>query len=156
MSAIASILSGSLLGLTGSIGSAVIEFMKQKEKNKHELQVLASQRDAAVIAANNQVSLETLKVLQGSYEQDSASYWKPGAPTALLVVDVARGITRPVITWYLVILASYIGYSCLREIEMSVELMRKVAEYSIYACLELCAMCVTWWFGSRSFTKIKQ
>lgn len=156
MTALTSLFSGSLLGIFGSVGAGILDYLRQKQANKHELDIFAAKKELAQIAATSAVQLENLAVLKGSYETDKATFWQKDAPVGILIIEMARGLTRPVLTLYLTIIASYIAVSSLREVEMTPEVLRRVAEYSIYSALELTGIALGYWFGSRGLQRIKE
>lgn len=149
MSLFTSLFSGSLLGIFGAIGTNVLDFFKQKQKNKHELDVLEKQKEIASIAATSQTILETLKTLSTSYEADKSHY----SGEKLSYVDQIRGLTRPVLTAYITIECSYLVIYSLNKVGLSTALMEKISEYSVYASFELAGICIGWWFGSRGLSK---
>ena len=149
--AVASIFSGGALGVLGAVGSGVLDFFKTKEANKQELAVLAAQKDLAVTAATSATLLETIKLTAASYEQDKAAYvgdigW----------VDQMRGALRPLVTVYLVAMSSGLAYWSFKKVGIETAVVAEIAKYSVYTCLDLTSMCISWYFGSRQMEKINR
>lgn len=147
MFSLTSLFSGTLVGVFGSIGSEVLNFFKEKQKHKHDLEILDKQKELAIVAANNLVVLETIKLLASSYENDRAHY----SVEHLSYVDQIRGLVRPVLTTYLTLIATGIAIHCVTKIGWGTILMDRVSEYTVYATFELLGTCVGWYFGSRGF-----
>src|SRR3990167_6002525 len=104
-----SLLSGSVIGLLGSVGTGVLDFFKQKEKNKHELAMLSAQKSLVEAQGASAVSIENAKSFGQSFDVDKATYanqagfvgWQGLIFNLLMViVDFLRGFTRPGLTWY--------------------------------------------------------
>lgn len=103
--------------------------------------------------------------LQGkSYDNDNATYSKGVTAhltgffgvlmrAMLVMVDVARGLMRPGITVYLLVIESLICwmlYKLLLKFDMlQVEHALPLFNTVIYSIVFLTATAVTWWFGSR-------
>lgn len=150
MGMITSLLSGSVLGIFGAIGSEVLGFFKERQKNKHELEVLAAQKEIAVVAANSAVMLEAYKALVTSYDADKSSY----SSGHLSSVDIVRGLTRPVLTAFFVITACGVSIWSLQKVGIGSILTEQLADFSIRSLFNMAGMSVSWWFGSRSFEKM--
>lgn len=89
--------------------------------------------------------------------------WIAG-PVACLVaflfgfVDWFRGLMRPLLTSYLVVMSSYITYLAWNIVQTYGQGMSAADATSIYrsvieVILYLTVSCVTWWFGDRTMTK---
>lgn len=142
------IVSGGTLGVGGAIGSAVLDFFKTKENNKHQLAVLTAQKDLALANANSATLLETIKMMGASYEHDKAAYTGP-----LSFVDLLRGTLRPIVTYLLLGVSVFLTWWAFERVGVGDEVIREVAKYGIYTCLDLTALCVSWYFGARQIEK---
>lgn len=142
-----SIFSGASLGALGAIASAGISIVQEGQRNKHALAMAAANLEAAKAAGANMVSLETLKVLSGSYEHDKAAYKDAG------FVDILRGSVRPVITYYLVGMMTFLGFWAFKRMGLTDPVVTEIAVMCVRSCIELASICVVWWFGGRYFSK---
>lgn len=158
-----SLLSGSFLGIFGAVGTGVLDFLKEKQRNKHELDMLIAQRDLVKAQGENAVSLENAKNFSASHESDKAAYSNPAAASGFLgvvfnalmiLVDFLRGFTRPGLTWYFVILSTVACVYAIETVGITEELLTKIVESCVAACIELMSLCVTWWFGARSIKQM--
>lgn len=157
MSGLLSLMSGGLTGLVGSLGSAVLDFVKTRERNKHELAVMreaglqAEKEYAAKQAIASRESeareFEALEdTRQASIRSDRATYWSADAPRPLMWVDVVRGGTRPVLTLFLTIFLMSIYFTT--EDAATASLIADTISY-------LAGTAVSWWFASRQLSKTK-
>lgn len=144
-----SILSGGALGAAGAIASGYLDFKKTQEANKQQLAVLNAQKELSIANGNNTVLLETIKLMGASYENDKETYTN----TKLLSVDGYRGTLRPNVTYLLVGLSIVIAIWAFKRAGLEVDVVKDIARYSVYACLDLAALCVSWWFGGRQIEK---
>lgn len=148
--AVASVLSGGSLGVLGAIGSGVLDFFKTKEANKQELLVLAAQKDLAITAASSLTVLESIKLMAASYDQDKAAYIGAGWQ------DSIRAMIRPVLLFVLVCVSVYMAIWSTSKISLEMVVISEIAKYSVFTCLDLTAMGVSWYFGSRQMEKINR
>lgn len=147
---LASILSGGTLGVIGAIGNGVLDIMKTKEKNKQELALVTAQKELALANANSATLLETLKLAAASYENDKASYQGAG------FVDTVRGLLRPLVTLYLVGIATYLAVWAFGKIGLDPNMAGEITKYCVYTCMDLTALCVSWYFGARQIDKFSR
>lgn len=153
MSFLTSLLGGGFLGVFGSIGSGVLNFFKQKQDHAHELAVLKQQTETAIAVGGNQITLEAYKAFQSSYESDKATYANAG------IVDTIRGLVRPVVTIYLVLVASVLAGWSFSKVGIGSILTESVVEHAVKAIYDFTGMALGFYFGSRSlekFSKIKK
>ena len=162
MEFLTSLLGGSFLGIFGVLGTGVLDFLKQKQQNKHALEMLQAQKDLILAQGANAVSLEDARSFGASHESDRATYSNPAGMTGYLglllqflmvIVDFLRGFTRPGITWYLVFISTLLGVHAIVEVGFSDKLLESVVIRSVDTALSLTAFSVTWWFGSRGIGK---
>lgn len=148
--AVASVLSGGLLGVVGAIGTGVLDFFKTKEANKQELAVLAAQLGNIQAAGSSQAALESLKLVSASYDQDKATYIGAGWQ------DSVRAMIRPVLLAILVITSVYLAIWSTGKVSLEVAVISEIAKYSVFTCLDLTAMGISWYFGARGMEKINR
>ena len=168
--AITSILSGGLTGILGSAISRYSEFKTRKLELEVELKrgeqdlkqiELESARDVQIAereAASAELSAEH-QALSASHAADSASYLQAAKSgwTRLLMglVDFVRGLMRPAITIYLIVLTSWIAKTLydlvLRYQHEAFSATQAFGLWSevINMVLYLTSAAVLWWFGSR-------
>jgi len=145
-----SIFSGGAVGLLGGIGSGVFDYFKTKEANKHELAVMAAQKDLAMTAATSATLLESIKLMGASYEHDKATYEGAGWQ------DSVRAMIRPILVFLLTGLSIYLTWISVNNMELSGEVTNAIAQYSVFTCLDLCAMAIAWYFGNRGMEKVNR
>jgi hypothetical protein len=144
------ILSGGALGVLGAVGSGALDYFKTKESNKQELLVMAAQREAAITAASSATAMEGLKLIAASYEQDKATYIGAGWQ------DSVRAMIRPVLLAILLITSVFLAIWSTMKIKLEIAIISEIAKYSVYTCLDLTAMGISWYFGSRQMEKINR
>ncbi|MEW8026075.1 MAG: hypothetical protein AB2798_13390 [Candidatus Thiodiazotropha endolucinida] len=104
------------------------------------------------------------KVMTASYEADRAAYslesvqhltgiWKNLAGFFLAVVDVVRGLMRPLITIYSLWLLSAIGWLLYTAADGVIPEMPALWLEVVQAVILLATTSVTWWFGSRQLRR---
>lgn len=142
-----SVFSGAGLGVVGAIGSGVVTILQRKQQNAHDLAVMGAQLEAAKAAGNNLAVLEGIKLQSSSYDHDKATYENAG------VIDMLRGSVRPVITYFLVIMVTFLGFWAFKRIGLSDPVISEIAVMCVRMCIELASICVVWWFGGRYFSK---
>lgn len=143
VNALSSVFSGGLLGTIGTIGTGVLDFYKIKQKNAQDLAVMDAQLKAVQAAGQNQEVLATIKLMASSYEADKATYGEhPG------LVDTVRGLTRPILTMYLVLISTILGLWAFHKVTFA-ETIMEIAKGCIEMCLFLTSVSVVWWFGDR-------
>jgi len=177
MDIIGGVLSGGATGLFGLGVSAFTSYKKNKEENRHK-ETMVSLNSAAIIAEseaelqkvtvegeiqqNIQASKDAAAGLAASYEHDRAAYFKgkqgPVAQFFFGIVDFFRGMMRPSLTAYLVVLTSSMYWSMLELIggleaafpqTEAIEIVKQIVATVLY----LTVTCVTWWLGGRQLEK---
>lgn len=148
---------GSLLGAAGAFAQRYIDNKKeikvtelklaqQKEQNLHEIEVLKLNTSA-------QASLAEYKFAEASMEADKATYVTANSSPWLVLVDVVRGLTRPLLTALLVFYCmGTMYYLSSRYPNVSLTSDQVFGLYSeIISNLVMCtALALSWWFGSRN------
>lgn len=160
---LSSLISGSVLGILGSVGTGVLDYFKQKEKNKHELAMMGAQKALIEAQGANAVSLEAAKNFGKSHDSDEARYVNKEAITGwlgllfnflMVLVDFLRGWTRPGMTWYFVLASTVVCLWSFERAGVDDAFLKKIVEVSIATLLELTGVCVTWWFGARGIQRL--
>lgn len=178
---IASLISGVISGgATGLLGILIQRFFDLKGRDKdiamlqlQHAQTLAlaqieSERariraDADTYIADRQLEATEAEAdsrsLVASYENDKATYLSKEAQGtskwvtyAFAFVDVVRGLIRPLLTAYLVVLATamFIWVKSLAgDNTLNTDQVLKLMESIISTLLYLVTACTLWWFGSR-------
>lgn len=169
---IESLLAGGLTGVIGSLFSNIFDFLKLRqnakleiEKKKLDIQAMDKEYQYALEMSSKQldasVDMASLDTMGKSYEHDQASY-SAGLPVsgwgihALTLVDVIRGLVRPIMTGVLLAVL----YDTRMEVEAVIEAVG-VEKMDVYQALILYSRIVDsiifmavsaglWWFGTRS------
>jgi hypothetical protein len=164
-----SLLSSGLGGIVGLVGSWLTkreERLSQEARFKHEVQMAEIRKEEARFEAEHELAMAEKQIERASVEGDIAitkeevSAFKESLKEQTLKyggwVDALRGLMRPVITVYLLIIASIIAFK-LNNLTGGLETladdqqtkMLSIYEEVINQVLFLTATAVTWWFGSR-------
>ncbi|ANO57635.1 hypothetical protein [Vibrio phage vB_VhaS-a] len=164
-----SALSGGVTGLIGSIASGFFMWREKVNQRKHELdlaklslderrlegeqllQQIKAQSDATIAMAE-------MGAFANSINADRRTYSTSKGSRLLQFVDFVRGLTRPVLTFFLVYLMSSItwdivdalgGYEAVIQGIGSMSLVERLILGIIY----MTTSAVLWWFGSRQIQK---
>ena len=144
VSILTNLLGGGMLGtivggVLGIIGKGK-DIQLAKMQAAHELEMrkleLSAQADAARLTATAAAQQADLAALAGATAADRATY---GDGWSGRVVDFARGLVRPVIT--------YAAFALV--VAMTVDALKVGDRERIAAALNLCSVPVGFWFGSR-------
>lgn len=153
-------------GLTGALGGSVIggigamftkwwdgrmqlkkmelQIERDKMLNEHELLVMESEQKSAVQKME-------YAALSDSIESDKATYTTNKESGWLVMVDVVRGLIRPVLTVTLLVYSIFLAVYLTRhyDVEFSNTQVFDMV-YMIVNNLVVCSgVALTWWFGSR-------
>ncbi len=140
---LSSVFSGGALGTIGTIGTGILDFYKMKQQNAQDLAVRAAQLEILKVTGHNEETIAAIKALESSYDADKATYGeKPG------LVDTVRGLTRPLLTMYLVLISTILGIWAFGRVTFA-ETIMEIAKGCIEMCLFLTSVAVVWWFGDR-------
>lgn len=162
---IASLSSGGITGVLGSVVTNVADFFEQRRKNQHELELrkLDIQEMEKEYEYRKDVTAQKTQAAsqQKSYEHDSRSYssdtkLKSGWLKAPLVfVDFIRGMVRPALTIFLIMLV-WMTFNKVQGVidSAGMDAIRPEKAMTIYATvvdmiLYLASTAVCWWFGTR-------
>mgnify|MGYP001608443843 CR=1 FL=1 len=149
MGFLASIMSGGMLGILGSVGAGVLNFFKQRQADQHALNVLAAQKDLIIATGNNQAMLEAFKTLQGSYESDKETYIN----AKFLSVDWFRGMQRVFVLIFLVVASTSLALWAFSKVGIGSLLTEGIAEHAIKETFRFTSMAIGYIFGSRELSK---
>jgi hypothetical protein len=129
---------------------AEIDLEKIREQAAGDLAVMEEQVAGEVMTASYEAdkatySLESVKRLTG--------FWKNLAGFFLAVVDVVRGLMRPVITLYTLGLLTAIGWLLYMAADGIIPDIPALWLEVVRAAILLATTSVTWWFGSRQLRR---
>ena len=145
MEFLASLFGGTALGVLGSIWTGILAHFKQKQADRHQMEVLAAQRDFAIAAGNNTLAIEAYRVMGGSYEVDKEAYVSAKFPS----VDWFRGMVRPCLVAMLssscVVLALWSFY----KVGIETYVVENIVDHSIKALIRFTEFSIGWYFGNR-------
>jgi len=171
------LISGGVTGLLGTALTSILGYFKQKEENKMKIALEESRRKTMTLQANidlklaeakirGQIDIEETKqdgeVRTASYANDHAAYAtgsKAKNSFLFVLVDFLRGIIRPGLTIYLIVLTTltYLkaddlvrlaGVDTLKTAD-AVAMVKEINATILY----LTVVCVSWYFGNRSVEK---
>jgi len=155
------VLSGGVTGLLGTVISGGMKFFENKQKHGHELAIMQAENEQMVVEANIAKDIAELDMeskdrtaawsaLEASYKE-STTRMSTGDSAWLIVVDVVRGLMRPVITLGTLVLMAVIfftvadGMNGPDGIPVTVTIIQTV--------LYIATTSVLWWFGTRNMSK---
>lgn len=151
LDSILAVVSGGATGILGTIVSAGTEYFQARQRHAHELdlrrvememmktEAASAERVAAIERESEQMRAEHA-ALEASYRA-ATTRMSTGDSRWLVVVDVIRGLTRPVLTLLLVTLAGVIYFTLSPQAGMRAQIVDTV--------LYLSTTTVLWWFGAR-------
>ncbi|WP_216825136.1 hypothetical protein [Agarilytica rhodophyticola] len=160
-------------GLIGMVGSWLTKREERKNlqlKYQHEVAMANIRKEEMQAEAAHELAMADKAMERAQVEGDIAigeaeltafntSLKQQGVSTGVKFVDALRGAMRPLITIYLLIIASYITYKIntlvggFDSLEQG-DLLNTYKDI-IQQVLFLTATAVTWWFGSRPSTQRK-
>lgn len=143
----------SQLKLDYEIKMAEIRREEAKAEAEHELAMADKQMERAQVEGNIAIGEAELNAFQEGLREQSKTY-------GIKIVDSIRGLMRPVITLYLLIIATLLMVKIHElvggmENAFSPEELIKTYKAVIDQLLFLTATAVTWWFGSRPSSQRK-
>lgn len=160
---ILSVLTGGATGIIGTVASGLLGFFNQRQKQSHELALRrldneTMDKEAAWAVRQEEVRAEGVETaaewegLKASYAEASVR-WSQGMPLtrgqswAMVMVDVVRGLMRPVLTTGLVVMVGITYYHT--DGTEGIQLEERIVATILY----LATAAVLWWFGSRQVDK---
>lgn len=164
---IASVLSGGLTGIIGSIGQGILELKSKKldlelakEKLASELALKKADAEIALQQAASAIGIQDSKGFEASQTNEAKTFHE-GIVTEkqnwlLVILDFLRGIVRPFLTLYLCVLTTLIYIQARRLLNdtfLSPEQALDLVTQIIFTILYITTTCISWWFGSRNSNK---
>lgn len=178
---------GTVTGLAGTVLTSVLSFKQQKEKNKHDIALLEAQTKASIEEAKAQIQITEVQVA-GDIQKIEANAFletlKQNATPAIDakvidrllsggsvmrffgitlsflmgLVEFLKGIMRPGLTLYVMILASIITFKAVDIVSangslLSVSEAQTLFANSVETIWYLAVTLTTWWFGDRRTAK---
>lgn len=155
-----SVVSGGATGLLGTALSGVLGFFQSRSERGHEIEMrrldidlakaeAASAERVAAVEAESASEQAEWSALEASYREASSRMSGVHERGALKVVDVVRGLIRPLLTVALVaaviVIFFYVGVPELDAATMGERIIETV--------LYLATAAVLWWFGQRQIEK---
>lgn len=158
MGLLATIFAGPLMGLIGSITSAVFKEREtkaavdaKKVDQAHELALLDAQAKQRGVELENERAIAqadaVARQVVASYEHDAASAGKSYA-----WAEAVKTLFRPFITLALVLLSAAI-YFTFDPLTMG---LNPIQEHIIASVLFLTEVAVTWWFADRARESVRK
>ncbi|MCP3923011.1 MAG: hypothetical protein GY714_10535 [Desulfobacterales bacterium] len=166
-----SLFSGGLVGVLGSLLTNLFDCFKQKQKDnqsialrKIDLEMMDKEYSCRIhkseIEANTSMEVSADNTFLQSYKHDTKSYSKGlilswFGKALFVLVDVVRGLIRPLLTLYLIFLVSKIQTDVHALIvKAGVDVVVTAEALEIYMnivkmILFLSSMSISWWFGTR-------
>lgn len=163
------LVSGGATGLLGSAVSAFTKFKLQKLQNDFEIAKIEKETEqmrmeqetrmaVADIEATTKKETSADSLVEASYAHDTAAYatgTKARDSKAFIFLDFVRGMVRPLLTIYLMVLSTWLTvevFSILNGLEnaISAEQAYTLVQQAIATILYLTSTIVLWWFGTRN------
>jgi len=150
------VVSGGATGLIGSVLSGAVKFFTDRQNQAHELAKMDMElkhmdKEAEIAKSIQELKLEgeesanAWKGLEASY-QEAARRWSSGDSGWIVAVDVVRGMMRPFLTLFLVVLTTAIFFTLAGE-------GTSVHNQIVATILYLTSLALSWWFADRQITK---
>jgi len=178
---------GTITGFAGTVLTSVLNFKQQKEKNKHDIALLQAQTEATIKEAEANIRVSEIQVA-GDIQKLEAQGWLEtlkqnstpsidakvidrllsggrimrffGILLSLLmgIVDFLKGLMRPGLTLYIMVLASVVTFKSIDIISAQENVLSVADAKAIFATAMdviwyLAVTLVTWWFGDRRTAK---
>jgi len=165
---IGSVMSGGITGLIGTGLTAYTEYKKQKLLFSHEekmteleQQTIKIESEAAIQRTTaeyeGKTEMENVKAFGESFSSDKATFMTSDRDnwfTRILftLVDFVRGMTRPLLTFYLCSVTTWMAwqiYIITGNVVFNPTQALDLLQQIISAVLYVTVTAVTWWFGTR-------
>lgn len=118
----------------------------------HELALADKKMEQAKTEGEIKMDIQEIEALRDSMKEQQMTY-------GIKFVDALRGMMRPVITIYLLLVASYVAFKIGGYIggleAIDTEELVSMYKDTISQVMFLLTTAVTWWFGSRPSSKRK-
>ena len=150
---IGALLTGGATGLLGTAMTTVSDYFERRARHREaveqgrldvelaRIEAESAERRGALALETAEVEAET-RALEASYADARQRLSAPGEGGGIVAVDVVRGLTRPLITWLLVVLVAAIYWTSLPG---ETDLRERIIATVLY----LATTCIVWWFGGR-------
>lgn len=131
---------------------ANIRVHEQKLEASHELAMADKQLESAEVEGN-------IAIDQGEIAAFNTSLLQQSKSTGIAFVEAIRGLMRPLITLYLLVLVTYLAYKIsvlVNGLEsISSDELVSLYQQMIHFFLSITSTAICWWFGSRPSTQRK-
>lgn len=159
---LAGVLSGGVTGLLGTIISGGMKFFENRQKHSHELAIMDMEmrqmdKEAAIARDIKELDMESKDneaawaALSASYKESTARMSSGDSPW-LVLVDVVRGLMRPVITLGTLTLMAVIYFTIAQDMAPGPDGI-PVQVTIVQTVLYIATTSVLWWFGTRNLSK---
>ena len=164
-SVLGSALGGIQTGIFGALLTGGLDYLKQKQDNKHKLQLVHAQKEIIMAQGASEVNLANAKALVSSYASDKATYSDPSSLKGFLgglaglfgvITDFVRGMTRPGILWYLIVCLTILSVYSILEVGLDEALMNNIIIGTVSLALELVSMAGAWYYCNRQIQKAEE
>ena len=157
------LLSGGLMGAIGSLVTNITEIFKQKQMDKHEMEMRRLDLEAMDKEYEMMRENSADELMESSYEHDSSVLQSivkkvkpnPIASLLIIIIEAIRALVRPVLTIYLIyevhVVRSDVDAVLQRAGVDGLDVTQALALYGEVSqmVLFLASMAVAWWFGTR-------
>uniref|UniRef100_A0A6M3JX62 Uncharacterized protein n=1 Tax=viral metagenome TaxID=1070528 RepID=A0A6M3JX62_9ZZZZ len=175
-------------GIFGGAVTSIINYFNQKQKNSHEIELrnldirmIEVEADKKMqisrVETEGKVELGELDALKESYKEANTSLFDRSYMQTLMsskwfswvgaliatsfgVVDFLKHLARPLITYYLLGVSTYLTILCYKLLEkwsttgaLSLPEAYNLFQLSVQSLLYLTISCVAWWFADRRVAK---
>ncbi len=151
------VLSGGVTGLIGTVISGGMKFFENRQKHGHELAIMEMEmqqmdKEAEIARDIKELDMEgkdrtaAWQALEASYKE-STSRMSTGDSAWLIMVDVVRGLMRPVITLGLLVSMGIIYFTVAAD--LTGPNGTPMVVFIIQTVLYVGTTAVLWWFGTR-------
>ena len=153
MDLLTGLLTGGATGLLGTALTTVTDYCERRARHREalasqrldielaEVEARSAEHRATLALQSAEIEAET-RALEASYSDARRRWSRAGEGGWIVGVDVVRGLTRPVLTWLLILLVAGIYWTALPDEEA---LRTRIVATVLY----LATTCVVWWFGGR-------
>ncbi|QNJ59191.1 TMhelix containing protein [Vibrio phage vB_ValS_PJ32] len=164
-----SAVSGGVTGLIGTIFSGFMLWREKKDARQHEkemrrIDIEERRAEAELTLKQTQAESEALKITSelnaftASLKSDKATYsTKAPTNTALVIVDVVRGLIRPVLTLTLVTILTIVTFDIINAYggyeKVITDQGVQMVDDLIHSIIYMTNAAVLWWFGTRDLNK---
>jgi hypothetical protein len=167
---------GGVVGFLGGLFTKFIEWKKEKElaereieamklKQQHELAMQDQERQTMKLEAESAAALAKITAwketetaaygaLAAAHESDRRAYAEGGQSGWFILVDVARGLVRPMVTVYSVAALTGLAVWLYEPAFMDAETRRNTFAALINATVFIATSAVGYWFGTRQSGKV--